>query len=132
MNKLFYPAIFHKAEEGGFWVSFPDLPECFTEGDNLEQAYEMAVDALGLALTSRKTEGEEIPAPSSPENIVLENGILTVINFDMAEYLKKHNSKSVKKTLSIPGWMDEEAIAAGINFSQVLQDALMQKLRSRQ
>ena len=132
MNKLFYPEIFHKVEEGGFWVSFPDLPECFTEGDNLEQAYEMAVDALGLALSSRKAEGEEIPTPSSPENVDSEDGILTVITFDMAEYLKKHNSKSVKKTLSIPGWMDEEAIAAGINFSQVLQEALMQKLRSRQ
>ena len=48
MEKLFYPAIFHEAEEGGFWVSFPDLPECLTEGDDMQQAYEMAVDALGL------------------------------------------------------------------------------------
>ena len=54
MEKLFYPAIFHEAEEGGFWVSFPDLPECLTEGDDMQQAYEMAVDALGLSLTSRK------------------------------------------------------------------------------
>ena len=50
MNKLFYPAIFHKAEEGGFWISFPDLPECLTEGDDMAQAYEMAVVAVGLAL----------------------------------------------------------------------------------
>lgn len=61
MEKLFYPAIFHEAEEGGFWVSFPDLPECLTEGDDMQQAYEMAVDALGLSLTSRKAEGEPIP-----------------------------------------------------------------------
>ena len=53
MKKLFYPAIFHK-EDDGFWVSFPDFPECLTEGDNMEQAYDMAVDALGLAITSRK------------------------------------------------------------------------------
>ena len=59
MNKLFYPAIFHK-EGQGFWVSFPDIPECFTEGDNMEMAYEMAVDALGLAITSRKNEKQEI------------------------------------------------------------------------
>ena len=56
MNKLFYPAVFHKAEEGGFWVSFPDFPECFTEGDDITQAYEMAVEALGLALVNRKEE----------------------------------------------------------------------------
>lgn len=58
MNKLFYPALFHKAEEGGFWVSFPDLPECLTQGDDMTQAYEMAVDALGLALTCREKEHE--------------------------------------------------------------------------
>ena len=51
MNKLFYPSIFHIAEEGGFWVTFPDLPECMTQGDDMQNAYEMAVDALGLALT---------------------------------------------------------------------------------
>ena len=60
MNKLFYPAIFHK-EDDGFWVSFPDFPECLTEGDNMDQAYEMAFEALGLAITSRKEDGEEIP-----------------------------------------------------------------------
>ena len=59
MNKLFYPAIFHR-EGDGFWVTFPDFPECFTEGDNMEAAYEMAVDALGLAITSRKSEGMEL------------------------------------------------------------------------
>ena len=56
MNKLFYPAVFHEAEEGGFWVTFPDFPECFTEGDDMTQAYEMAFDALGLCLSSRETE----------------------------------------------------------------------------
>ena len=42
MSKLFYPALFHKAEEGGFWISFPDIPECLTQGDDMAQAYEMA------------------------------------------------------------------------------------------
>ncbi|HIV94781.1 MAG TPA: type II toxin-antitoxin system HicB family antitoxin, partial [Candidatus Sellimonas avistercoris] len=54
MNKLFYPAIFHTAEEGGFWVTFPDFPECLTEGDDLQKAYEMAVEALGIVLVGRK------------------------------------------------------------------------------
>ncbi|MBO5159336.1 MAG: type II toxin-antitoxin system HicB family antitoxin [Lachnospiraceae bacterium] len=127
MRQLFYPAIFHKEEEG-FWVSFPDFPECFTEGDNMEQAYQMAVEALGLAITSRKEEGEEIPNPTVPEKVDVGDGMLVVVNFDMAEYLRKHNSKAVKKTLSIPEWLNEEALRMGLNFSQVLQEALINKI----
>lgn len=130
MNKLFYPAIFHK-EEDGFWVSFPDFPECFTEGDNMELAYEMAVDALGLAITSRKEDKEEIPKASQPDAVTVEDGILVVVEFDMLDYCKKHNSRAVKKTLSIPEWLNEEATRMGVNFSQVLQDALMLKLKIR-
>ena len=129
MGKLFYPAIFHKAEEGGFWISFPDIPECLTEGDDMQQAYEMAVEALGLALVNRKEEKEEIPVPSEIDRIQEEDGTLVIVEFDIQEYLRKHNSKAVKKTLSIPEWLNEEATAMGVNFSQVLQEALMNKLK---
>lgn len=129
MNKLFYPAIFHKAEEGGFWISFPDLPECLTEGDDMAQAYEMAVEAVGLALANRKEEKEEIPVPSEIDQVQIDDGVLVIVEFDMFEYLRKHNSKAVKKTLSIPEWLNEAAMKAGINFSQVLQEALMEKVR---
>ena len=128
MNKLFYPALFHRAEEGGFWVSFPDFPECFTEGEDMTQAYEMAVEAMGLALVSRKEEGEEIPSPTEIDKVDVEEGTLAIIEFDMLEYQKKHNSRAVKKTLSIPEWLNEEATAMGVNFSQVLQEALLSKL----
>lgn len=128
MNKLFYPAVFHRAEEGGFWVSFPDFPECFTEGDGMTRAYEMAVEAMGLALVSRKEEGEEIPSPTEIDKVDVEEGTLAIIEFDMLEYQKKHNSRAVKKTLSIPEWLNEEATAMGVNFSQVLQEALLSKL----
>lgn len=131
MKKLFYPALFHKAEEGGFWVSFPDLPECLSEGDDIGQAYEMAVDALGLALTSREETGEVIPVPSQPDVINSdEDSFLVVIEFDMAAYKKRTNSRAVKKTLSIPEWLNEEAVARGVNFSQVLQEALINKLQA--
>lgn len=128
MNKLFYPAIFHKAEEGGFWISFPDFPECLTEGDDMQQAYEMAVVALGLALVSRKEEKEQIPVPSEIDSIQKDEGTLVIVEFNMLEYQRKHSSRAIKKTLSIPEWLNEEAVAMGINFSQVLQEALMLKL----
>ena len=128
MNKLFYPAIFHKDEENGFWVSFPDFPECLTEGDDMEKAYEMAVDALGLAISCRKREGYIIPSATRLDEINAEDGSIVIVEFDMLEYQKKHNARSVKKTLSIPEWLNEEAMAMGVNFSQVLQEALMMKL----
>lgn len=128
MNKLFYPAIFHKDEGNGFWVSFPDFPECLTEGDDMEKAYEMAGDALGLAISCRKREGYIIPSATRLDEINAEDGIIVIVEFDMLEYQKKHNARSVKKTLSIPEWLNEEAMAMGVNFSQVLQEALMMKL----
>lgn len=125
MKKLFYPAIFHKAEEGGFWVSFPDIPECLTEGDDMEQAYEMAVEALGLAITDKIENKEKIPQAAELDKITVEDGVLVIVEFDLQEYRKKHNSKAVKKTLTIPEWLNEEAIELGVNFSQVLQEGLI-------
>ena len=129
MNKLFYPAIFHEAEEGGFWVEFPDIPECLTQGDDMQQAYEMAVEALGLSITTMEEAGGKIPEASAPGKILVEDGFLVVVEFDLMEYRRKHCSKAVKKTLSIPEWLNEAAIRAGVNFYQVLQEALMEKVR---
>ena len=69
MKQYFYPAVFHTAEEGGFWVSFPDFPECLTQGDSMEEAYEMANEALGLTITDRLTDHEALPVPSLPGQI---------------------------------------------------------------
>lgn len=127
MNK-FYPALFHKAEEGGFWVSFPDLPECLTEGDTMDEAYKMAVDALGLAITSRLESGESLPSPSAPDQLSEKDAYAVIIEFDSDEYRRRTGSFAVKKTLSIPSWLNEEAMAKGINFSAVLQEALKRQL----
>lgn len=132
MNKLFYPALFHETEEGGFWVSFPDIPECMTQGEDMQQAYEMAVEALGLSLSSMEDDKEEIPKASSPRDVAMEEGsFLVVIEFDMAEYRRVHCSRAVKKTLSIPEWLNDIAIKQNVNFSQVLQEALMEKVGVR-
>ncbi|MCI9034601.1 MAG: type II toxin-antitoxin system HicB family antitoxin [Lachnospiraceae bacterium] len=131
MKKFFYPALFHKAEEGGFWISFPDIPECLTQGNDMSQAYEMAIDALGLALTCREKEQQPFPASSDPTTITLEpDSFLVVIEFDMLAYKKRTNSRAVKKTLSIPEWLNEAAIAMDLNFSQILQEALLAKIQA--
>jgi predicted RNase H-like HicB family nuclease len=129
MNRLFYPALFHKAEEGGYWISFPNFPECLTQGETMYEAYNMAVDALGLCLTDMEREHIAFPEPSDVSSISIEDETtIVIIEFDMLAYKKRTNSKAVKKTLTIPEWLNEEATASGINFSQVLQEALMVKL----
>ena len=127
-DKFFYPALFHKEAEGGFWVSFPDIPECLTQGTDMSHAYEMAVDALGLALADRMKENN-VPVPTSIDFLVIaENSYPVIIEFDLLEYKKKHSSRAVKKTLTIPEWLNDEAIKKNINFSAVLQEALKAQL----
>lgn len=129
MNRLFYPALFHKAEDGGFRISFPDIPECLTQGENMEDAYTMAVDALGSCLADMEQNHIQPPIPSDVSDISVDNdSIIVIIEFDMLAYKKRNSSKAVKKTLTIPEWLNEEACEKGINFSQVLQEALMIKL----
>lgn len=129
MGKLFYPAVFHNADEGGYWIEFPDIPECLTEGDTLEKAYDMAMDALGLALSERLKSKEKLPDASTPA--APEDGFIAIVVFDLMSYNKKERSRAVKKTLSIPEWMNEEALSLNINFSQVLQDALVEKINAK-
>ena len=131
MNKrLFYPAVFHRAEEGGFWVTFPDIPECITEGDDMAAAYDMAVEALGLALEEKIENREKLPVASDVDDIK-DSGTVVIVQFDLESYNKKHNNRAVKKTLTIPEWLNERALAMNVNFSQVLQDALMEKVGIR-
>lgn len=132
MNKLFYPAVFHKAEDDGFWVTFPDLPECMTQGDDMEESYTMAVEALGLCLADMEKDHIVFPTASAPDSIELDaDSFLVVIEFDMLAYKKRNSSVAVKKTLSIPEWLNEEALALNVNFSQVLQDALIELVQKQ-
>ncbi len=129
MKKLFYPALFQIARNGSFQVSFPDIPECHTQGEDLAQAYEKAVEALSLVLAEYDKEGRPLPDSSDPRAIAGgQDLLLVVIEFDMLAYKKRTNSRAVKKTLSIPEWMNEAAISINLNFSQVLQEALLGKI----
>lgn len=119
-----YPAIF-TYEDGGYWVAFPDLPGCFTQGDTAPEAIANAAEALSLHLAPDDLD-PDFPAPSSIEDLTVPNqGFINYIPVDID--LSK-SGKSVKKTLTIPGWLDSKAQQQGINFSKTLQEALLQKL----
>ncbi|MFG6356455.1 MAG: type II toxin-antitoxin system HicB family antitoxin [Acetatifactor sp.] len=129
MAKYIYPAIFTPEEGEKYSICFPDLSGCYTCGDNLADGMEMAQDALALMLTHLEDEKRKIPAPSAINSLSVENNaFVTYISCDTTVYRRLMNNAAVKKTLSIPSWLNDSAIAAGINFSQVLQDALMQQL----
>ncbi len=128
MAKYVYPAIF-TPEESGFSIVFPDIDGCFTQGEDIADGIKMAEDALALMLTYYEDEQKEIPTPSPINTLVLENGAFTsYISCDTAVYRRLMNNVAVKKTLSIPSWLNDSATAAGLNFSQVLQEALKEKL----
>lgn len=129
MANYVYPAIFHKAEEGGFWITFPDIDGCTTQGEDIADGLKMAEDALALMLTDYEDAHRDIPVPSPINDLTLEAGDFTsYISCDTTLYRRLLNNVAVKKTLSIPSWLNDSATAAGLNFSQVLQEALKEKL----
>ena len=128
MAKYAYPAIFTK-EENGYSVFFPDIDGCFTCGDTLPEAMEMAEDALCLILYDHEEDGEPIPTASDVKAMQKETAeIVSLVYCDTVEYRKLHDNRAVKKTLTIPNWLNTLSERAGINFSTVLQEALKAKL----
>lgn len=129
MSKYVYPAIFTPEENGMFSVDFPDLEGCYTCGEDLAEALYMAEDVLAFTLYDYEKEKKNIPNPSSRDTLELKDGeFVNLIACDTLEYQKRNNNRAVKKTLSIPEWLNEAAIEAGLNFSQVLQNALKEQL----
>ena len=123
--KSIYPAVFHP-EKNGFSVTFPDLPGCLTEGDDLLEAIDMATEALGVYLASRLDNNLDIGVPSKIGDVDKGDGFVNYICADPARYRKK--GRAVKKTLTIPEWLNIEAEKAGINFSATLQGAIRSRL----
>lgn len=125
MKKL-YPVIFTK-ETDGFSTVVVDLDGCFSEGDTFEEAYKNTQSAIGLYLSDIDIYPEPSDITKLNKNLK-ENELIVVVEFDDIEYKKKHSSKSIKKTLTIPEWLNQEAEKQHINFSGVLQEALKEKL----
>ena len=134
-----YPACFFK-EENGYSVIFPDL-DLATCGDTIEEAMAMAMDCLAGRLRWLKRDGDPIPEPSPMSAIDLatiskeleiepSEAFVNMVSVDVESYAKEHFDKSVRKTLTIPAWLNSAALEMGINFSQVLQEALLAKIQS--
>lgn len=129
MAKYIYPAIFSK--EGSFFnVRFPDLKDCYTQGEGLQEAYEMAEDVLCLTLYDLEEAQVQIPDASEISKLkAAKGGFVSLIACDTLEYRQYYDNRAVKKTLTIPAWLNTISEREGINFSAVLQSALKSKLK---
>lgn len=130
--KLVYPAIFipFDDEEDGYTVEFPDLPGCVTEGYSMADALFMAEDAASGWVLAMLEDGGELPEASDLRlHKAPEGGFVSIVALDMDTYAEKYGSRAVKKTLTIPAWMNTYVEANGISCSKVLQDAICAKLQ---
>jgi predicted RNase H-like HicB family nuclease len=121
-----YPIIISKKEDG-YYVSIPDF-DIATQGNDIPGAIYMARDAIGLIGIDMEEDGKELPQPNSVKYTAEKLDIVTLVDVDFSEYRKKVDNKAVKKNCTIPYWLNEEAEKAGVNFSKVLQEALMKVL----
>ncbi len=122
-----YPAVFHK-EGNAYWAEFPDLPGCQSYGETLHETMSFAQEALAGYLLTLLEDGRAVSPPSDPEILPRgENSFPALISCDIDPY---RDSRAVKKTLTIPAWLNDRAVSMGLNFSQILQEALLTKVQN--
>lgn len=131
--KLVYPAIFYPQEEqSGYTVEIPDLPGCVSCGSDIAEAIAMGVDAASGWVLDEIEDNKPIPKASRIEDIHPEDGgFVSLLVLDMDSYIQKYGTKSVRKNLTIPAWLNTFAEKNNLNISKVLQDALLQMYRKQ-
>ncbi|MCQ4363029.1 type II toxin-antitoxin system HicB family antitoxin [Mycobacterium gordonae] len=123
-DRYVYPAIFDYADDG-ISIEFPDLPGAISCGDTDEEALRMARECMALHLYGMERDGDAIPEPTRAIDVVTEaNQTVVLIEVWMPPFRDEMAEKAVKKTLTVPKWLDELAVENNVNFSRVLQDGL--------
>ena len=128
-DRRVYPAVFTYEEGYEIAVTFPDFPGCATSGEDEAQALAMARDALGGRLWCMEDDGDDIPKATPISNLALEpNECIVMVDVYMPAIRLAQENKAVTKTVTIPAWLNAESMRVGVNFSQVLQSALVSQL----
>ncbi len=128
-DRYSYPCVITLDKEDGiYYVNFPDLEDCFTDGDTLEEALYNAQDVLGLVLYSKEENGMEINPPKNDFIATNENQALSYISVWMPLIRDEIENKSIKKTVTIPKWLNDLAEDKNVNFSKILQTSLKEYL----
>ena len=123
MAEYVYPAVFHPNEDGSFTITYPDLPGCISEGKSLGNAMYMAQSALTQWIEYLTDKKQDVPLASGLGSLETEPGeFVNLIRADIKD------GRAVKRTVSIPKWMDDKVAESGLSLSRVLQDALKERL----
>jgi hypothetical protein len=128
--KLAYPAIITYCEDdNSYSVEFPDLPGCVSGGFSLIEAIEMGVDAASGWILTEIEDGNVIPKASDPReiNIADDKSFINMLVLDMDSYSKKYSSKCIRKNITLPKWVNTLAEKNNVNFSQLLQNTIVEK-----
>ena len=124
-DRYVFPAVLTYEEGYEIAVTFPDLPGCATSGEDDAEALAMGKEALGLHLWGMELDGDEIPSPSKIKDIELDEGeVIAMVEVYMPSVRMAQENKSVNRTVTLPAWLNAKALEQGVNFSQVLQEAL--------
>lgn len=131
MNYI-YPAVFYPENDGRYSVIFPDLNDLATYGNNLADAFAMAQEVCGQYLFTSLRDNEPLPTPTALDNIEIDepDAIVNLVCVNLDEYARAYDDKAVKKTLSIPAWLNTACENLGVNYSKVLKDALIARLQT--
>jgi len=131
--KLTYPACFYKdGTSGAYAVVVPDLPGCVSGGDTLADAILMAIDAASGWVLDELEDGKPIPYASKLEDVSPDpGGFVNILVLDMYAYAEKYGNKAVRKNLTIPAWLNTFAESNHVNFSKVLQEALIEMFQKQ-
>ena len=125
-RRIAYPIIISK-EEDEYFVEVPDF-DIATQGEDIADAMAMARDAIGLMGIDMEDDGKQLPVPNSVKFEAGAGDIVTLVDVDFVEYRRRVDNKAVKKNCTIPYWLSVEADKAGVNYSRVLQDAIIKLL----
>ena len=131
MRKISYPAVFEPSGEG-YSVYFPDLPGCISYGNSFEEAQSEAADALGLHLYGMEKDGEEIPAPSQNPEVDPETapGYLVSLVTVFPDIVRNElDNRRIKTNVTLPTWLKDAAEQRDVNFSRLLEAALLDYLQ---
>lgn len=124
MKEYVYPALFHSNDDGSYTITFPDLPGCISEGKSIANAMYMAQSALTQWVEYMADKNLSLPAASAISDIsTTQNEFVNLIRVEIKD------TRAVKRTVSIPKWMDDLVSESGLSLSRVLQDALRERLK---
>ena len=130
MKRLTYLAILEPSADGGYGISFPDIPGCISYCKTLDEAQENAEEAASLHIYGLEEDGEPIPEPTIEYKVdCMVGNIIMPVTIHPDLYRARRDNERVRTNITIPAWLKKEAEANNVNYSRILETALLEYLK---